>query len=289
MSRIHLGISTCPNDTFAFHGLLTGAVDTEGLELDIELLDVQELNERFAKGDFDVSKLSFAAMLQAARDLLVLPVGAALGFGVGPVVLARKGLDTGALRLPLAADAQVPADWSVLCPGANTTATLLWRLFHPHQGQLRQVVFHEIMPALERGAAELGVCIHEGRFTYAEAGLTLAEDLGATWEARTQGPMPLGGIAARRTLRGELAARVARAIRRSIEHARADPNATAATMARYAQDQTRASHFQHVALYVNDWTVDLLRPGGPEALQTLSRLALQTGAADRGPLELLKL
>lgn len=287
MSRIHLGISTCPNDTFAFHGLLTGAVDTEGLELDIELLDVQELNERFARGDFDVSKLSFAAMLQAAHELLVLPVGAALGFGVGPVVLARQGLDIGALRLPMAPATRVPDDWRVLCPGADTTATLLWRLFHPNQGQLRQVVFHEIMPALERGAAELGVCIHEGRFTYAQAGLTLAEDLGATWEAHTQGPLPLGGIAARRALGGDLSVRVARAIQRSIQYARAHPEATAATMARYAQDQTRASHFQHVELYVNDWTVDLLRPGGPEALQTLSRLALQTGAADHGPLELL--
>lgn len=259
--RLSLGISTCPNDTYAFHGLLTGAVELEdlGLAFDITLHDVEELNTRFAKGAFDVAKLSFAAMLRQADELVVLPVGAALGFGVGPVVLARPGFQ-----------GPLDATTRVLAPGANTTASLLWRRFHPELGEPDQVVFHEIMPALARGDADLGVCIHEGRFTYAEAGLSLFEDLGAVWEGATGAPLPLGGIAARRALGADVIGRVAQAIRRSLAVADADPDATAATMARHAQDQSRASHFKHVELYVNAWTRDLAHASGPAALAALS-------------------
>jgi len=276
--KLHVGISTCPNDTYAFSGLLTGAVPTPGLELELELCDVEELNTRFAAGEFDVAKLSFAAMLQRAPELWVLPAGAALGYGVGPVVLARPGR---------AADAPLTPDKRVLAPGANTTATLLWQLFHAGEGQLDQAVFHAIMPALERGEADLGVCIHEGRFTYAEAGLTLVEDLGATWEAAARSPLPLGGIAARRSLGRGTALRVADALRRSLAHADADPEATLPTMARHAQDPSAASCFEHVKLYVNAWTRDLGAPGGPEALAELSARAAARGLAPSAGLEWL--
>lgn len=278
--NVHLGISTCPNDTFAFHALLAAdasaapLIDTEGLTFNIELLDVEELNTRFAAGDFDVAKLSFAAMLHLASALYVLPAGAALGFGVGPVVLARPGW------------AATPRP-HVLCPGEHTTATLLWRLFHPAAGAPDQTVFHAIMPALAAGRADLGVCIHEGRFTFAESGLTLFEDLGARWEAATHSPLPLGGIAARRSLGPARAAQVARVIQRSIDYAHAHPDQAAATMARYAQDQSRASHFQHVELYVNDWTRDLFTQGGPAALSALSERAVAAGLAPGGGLELV--
>lgn len=142
---------------------------------------MQALNERWLAGEFDIAKTSFAAALSAAEHSLVLPVGAALGRGVGPVVLARPGARS--------------ADPRVLAPGEHTTATLLWRVLHPGCGELRQVVFSEIMPALARGAANLGVCIHEGRFTYQQHGLELVEDLGASWE-RSTGVCP----AARRTV-----------------------------------------------------------------------------------------
>ena len=272
-SAIRLGISTCPNDTFAFHALLAGEVDTEGLAFEIELLDVEELNRGFVAGRFDVAKLSFATMLRHARDLVLLPAGSALGFGVGPVVLARPGLG------------QAPdlAELCVLAPGEGTTATLLWRLFHAQPAALEQRVFHAIVPALVAGRGDLGVCIHEGRFTYEEAGLELFEDLGSTWEAATGAPLPLGGIAARAKLPAAVRARTARCVRRSIEWARAHPDATAPTMARYAQDQSPEAHQKHVELYVNDWTVDL-GERGRAALAALGELAHARGLAPAGAL-----
>jgi 1,4-dihydroxy-6-naphthoate synthase len=272
---IRLGISTCPNDTFAFHALMAGEVDTEGLVFDTELLDVEELNRGFAAGDFDVAKMSFATMLRHASELVLLPAGSALGFGVGPVVLARAGL------------AREPelASLHVLSPGAGTTATLLWRLFHNEPHELDQRVFHAILPALVAGKADLGICIHEGRFSYAAAGLELFEDLGATWEEATGAPLPLGGIAARAELDADARAAVARAVRRSIEWSLARPGAAAATMARYAQDQSAEAHMKHVELYVNDWTVDL-GERGRAALAALGELAAQRGLAPTGALEI---
>ena len=163
---IHLAISTCPNDTFAFHALMTKAVDWRGLDFSFELLDIQQLNSRLFAGDFDVAKTSFHAALKLAAETVVLPSGSALGFGVGPLLLSAK------------TDA-VPIDHTqlTLCPGEDTTATLLFRLFYPQTTRLQQVIFSDIMPSLQQQTADFGVCIHEGRFTWRQAGLALVEDL----------------------------------------------------------------------------------------------------------------
>jgi len=144
---IRLGISTCPNDTFAFHGLLTRSVPWRGLDFEVELLDIETLNERMGRGEFDVCKLSFAAALGLAREIMVLPSGSALGFGVGPLLLAARP------------DTQ-PTDRGqlTLCPGDQTTATLLFSLFHGDTTRVEQVVFSEIMPRLAAGTADFGVC-----------------------------------------------------------------------------------------------------------------------------------
>ena len=178
MIPIHLGISTCPNDTFTFHGILEEKVNRRGLDFQIELLDVEELNQRLFAGDFDVAKASFHAALRLASNIVVLPVGSALGFGVGPLLLAalprthpRQAVHTGQ---------NSPRPARILCPGRHTTATLLYFLFHHGEGTLEQAVFSAIMPALTSHTADFGVCIHEGRFTWREHGLALVEDLGHT-------------------------------------------------------------------------------------------------------------
>ena len=239
---LRVGISTCPNDTFAFHGLLTGAVELEGHALEFVLADVEELNRMLLAGALDAGKASFHAALHLADDYDVLAAGTAVGCGVGPVLLAP---DAGRARQPAR---------RVLCPGEWTTATLLYRLFHPGEGQLEQVVFSEIMPALEAGRADRGVCIHEGRFTFAERGLALVEDLGERWERETGAPLPLGGILGRRSLGEARLARLSDAIAGSIDHARAHPEAALRTMRNHAREHADAVLWAHVELYVTDDT-----------------------------------
>ena len=268
MSRtIRLGISTCPNDTFAFHGLLTRAVDWRGLEFEVELLDIEQLNTRMRRGAFDVCKLSFAAGLGIARDVVVLPSGSALGFGVGPLLLAAE-------------PATRPADATqlTLCPGEQTTAALLFDLFYPRTTRIEQVVFSEIMPRLAARTADFGVCIHEGRFTWQAHGLHLVEDLGSRWETETGCPLPLGGVVASRRLPADVIAAVQRVIHDSLALALADPAAALPTMRAHAQEFDDRVLMQHVELYVNEWTVDL----GDTGRRALAELAARAAATGRG-------
>ena len=211
-TRIRLGISTCPNDTFAFHGLLTKSVDWRGLDFEVDLIDIQQLNARLFRREFDVAKTSFHAALLLADDVVVLPSGSALGFGVGPLLLSaeREASPTDESQL-------------TLCPGEHTTATLLFRMFHPNTTQIEHTVFSDIMPRLQESTADFGVCIHEGRFTWQQHGLGCVEDLGTRWETETSCPLPLGGIVAQRTLPDEIIATAQAVIRDSLDLALADP------------------------------------------------------------------
>lgn len=265
---IRLGISTCPNDTFAFHALLTRQVDWRGLDFQVELLDIQQLNDRLMSGDFDVAKASFHAALLLAQRYLVLPSGSALGFGVGPLLLAAA--DVG----PPQHSGQV-----ALCPGQHTTAALLFRLFHANTATVQHVVFSQIMPRLQQRQADFGVCIHEGRFTWQEQGLSLVEDLGTRWEQATGCPLPLGGIIARRDLPDETLADVQAVIRDSIRFALADRAAALPTMRHYAQEFDDGVLMSHVDLYVNRWTEEL-GPTGSQALAELAAQARRVGLLD---------
>ena len=271
MTRLSIGISTCPNDTFAFHALLERRVDAHGLELEFVLADVEELNEALHAGRLDVAKVSAHAALAHAREVVALPVGWALGRGVGPVVLApATPPERGARELA-----------RVLCPGRWTTATLLWRLFHPEPVVLEQRLFSEIVPALEAGQADLGVCIHEGRFTWQRRGLRLVEDLGETWERATGDALPLGGPVARAELGAELTGRVVRAIRASLAHALTHREETLPTLRRHAQEEEDEVLWKHVDLYVNAWTEELGETGRG-AFRALSRLARERGLLPAG-------
>ncbi len=262
-TKLALGISTCPNDTFAFHALLTGEVEIPGVELEITLADVQELNEALLRGEYDACKASFFAALNLGQELCVLRAGAALGFGNGPLLLAREARES-------------LASAHVLGPGQWTTANLLYSLFHPEGPAPEHVVFSEIMPALEAGTADVGICIHEGRFTYEQRGLVCLEDLGATWERRSAAPLPLGGIFARKSLGPQLIAALEQAIGDSIDYARAHPERALRSMRRHAQEATEQVLTQHVELYVNDST-RALGDAGEAALEALAREAREAG------------
>ena len=273
---IRLAISTCPNDTFAFHALLQREVDWQGLRFDTQLLDISQLNRGLFADRFDVAKASFHAAVLLSDKTVVLPCGSALGFGVGPLLLAARPntqpSDTAAVTL---------------CPGEHTTATMLFRMFYGHQPLVRQVVFSEIMPALLRQTADFGVCIHEGRFTWQDQGLHLIEDLGTRWEQETSLPLPLGGILARRELSREIQSRVIQVIHNSIQWGLENRTATLPTMRKYAQELSDDVLMQHVDLYVNKWTVDL----GSEGRQALREFARRAppAASDAGGLTIVEM
>ncbi len=274
--NIRLGISTCPNDTFTFHGLINRLVDWRSLNFEVELLDIQELNDRLFAGRFDVAKTSFHAALLLSENWTVLPSGSALGFGVGPLLLSSG-------------ENMTPSDANqvTLCPGRHTTATLLFKLFYPNTTTIQHVVFSDIMPQLQQGLADFGVCIHEGRFTWQDQHLGLIEDLGTRWETETHSPLPLGGIVAGRHLTDDVTAAVQAVIFDSLQYAMADRDSALPTMRRFAQEFSDEVLMQHVDLYVNNWTVDLGEVGRL-ALQQLSRRAAEIGllSEDARPLEI---
>ena len=277
---IRMAISTCPNDTFAFHGILENKVDLQGLNFEIELLDIQQLNGGLFENRFDVAKASFHAAALLSDQTIVLPSGSALGFGVGPLLLAAR-------------PDQSPSDLNqnddlaktlTLCPGEHTTAAMLFRMFYESalasgQTRIEHDLFSEIMPRLQNQTADFGVCIHEGRFTWKEEGLFLVEDLGTRWEQETDSPLPLGGILARRELDPSLLQRVQNVIQASILYGQANRNQTLATMKKHAQEFSDDVLFGHVDLYVNQWTVDLGELGA-KALRLLSQKARESGLVD---------
>jgi 1,4-dihydroxy-6-naphthoate synthase len=271
--KLRVGISPCPNDTFAFHAILERRIDMRGFELDVELLDVPQLNDGLFGGRYDIAKASFHAALLLSDRFVVLASGAALGFGVGPLIVA-------------AGPGTAPSPQSrVLCPGKTTTATLLYHCLHPHQGTIGQAVFTDIAPAILRGDADLGVLIHEGRLTYQRDGLTLVEDLGTTFERVAQAPVPLGGILADRALPDGTAAEFAALLRESIAYGWANREEALVTIRRHAQEMDESVIWPYVELYVNDHTVDL-GPEGARALAVLERTGRTAGlfAADLPPL-----
>ena len=271
MRPIQLAISTCPNDTFAFHAILNREIDLQGLDFEIELLDIQQLNQGLFAGRFDVAKASFHAAILLAEQTWVLPSGAALGFGVGPLLLSanpdsRPGsAKSGGRQL-------------TLCPGEHTTAALLFELFFGNSTDVQHAVFSDIMPALQQKAADFGVCIHEGRFTWQNQNVFLVEDLGQRWEQETNCPLPLGGILARRSLNDATLTKVQSIIRESIQFGMEHREETLSTMKKYAQEFDEEVLFQHVDLYVNQWTLELGETGN-RALDKLSQLATRADIA----------
>ncbi|HEU0193785.1 MAG TPA: 1,4-dihydroxy-6-naphthoate synthase [Gaiellales bacterium] len=270
MRPLRIGISPCPNDTFAFHAIMERRIDLRGLAFEFELLDVQALNDGLFAGRYDLAKASFHAALLLADRYGVLRAGSALGFGVGPLLVA---IDEAARPSPAA---------RVLCPGPTTTGTLLYRCLHPGQGTISHTVFSDIGEKLRRGDADLGVLIHEGRLTYRRDGLVLVEDLGASFEQLAQAPIPLGGILARLDLPDGTAAAVTSLIQESIAYGRRHREEVLPTIRRHAQEMSEDVIWPYVELYVTDHTVDL-GADGERALATLEQTARQAGVLDEVP------
>lgn len=263
MKELSLGYSTCPNDTLIFYGLVHGRVDTRGVSYGVSLADVEALNQQAAQGVLDVTKLSFAAIGNLLETYGLLRAGAALGRGCGPLVVAKPGIDLSMInRLTIAT------------PGAWTTASMLLQLYLKGTPKLFPMLFSDIMPAVQRGEVDLGVIIHEGRFTYSTHGLTCLIDLGRWWEEITGLPIPLGGIAIRRSLPEKIIQAVERSLIESIEYGLSHRDEAQGYIRRHAQELAPEVIDQHISLYVNDFSMDLGQEG-VHAVETLFQLAQQ--------------
>ncbi|MBO5903584.1 MAG: 1,4-dihydroxy-6-naphthoate synthase [Tidjanibacter sp.] len=248
--RLSLNISPCPNDTFMFHAMLFGLVDTEGLEFDVSFYDIEELNARLLDGNVQISKSSYAVLPAICRGYALLDSGSALGRGNGPlVVAARDGvmLSDGSLR--------------VAVPGEHTTANMLMDRLFPVITDKTPRLFSTIAESVAEGEFDAGVLIHEGRFTYQERGLKLVADLGEEWEQTTSLPLPLGAIVASRELSREVRQRVERVLRRSVEYAFVNPDASFDFVLDHAREMKPDVVRSHIELFVNRYSLSLGEDG----------------------------
>jgi 1,4-dihydroxy-6-naphthoate synthase len=248
MNPLTLGISPCPNDTYIFEAWINGRLGPDAPAVAARLEDIDTLNRLALKGALDVVKVSFFAYGLLRARYRLLQTGGAMGRGCGPLLVSRnKGLTRHDLTRGRA---------QVAVPGGLTTAHLLLRLYAPGLQSVHTMPFDRIMPAVSRGEFDAGVIIHEGRFTYPDYGLHMLCDLGAWWERETGHPVPLGCIAARRSLAPGMIARLERTIRSSLLHARAHPDEARGYIRSHAQETDEQVIARHIELYVNHFTED---------------------------------
>ena len=255
--KLSLGFSPCPNDTFIFDALVNKKIDTEGIEFEPILEDVQTLNNWAAEKKLDVTKLSFPALFSNADDYTILNSGAALGKGVGPLLIAREMIDTFAIE-----------NCSIAIPGENTTAHFLLNYAFPNAKNKKVFLFSAIEDAVLNGEVDLGVIIHENRFTYQQKGLHKICDLGEVWEQKEAVPIPLGCIAIKKNLNLELQKKVDELIRKSIVHSFNHYPQLSPYIVQHAQAMEEDVMRKHIELYVNDFSVDL-GEAGKNAIQKL--------------------
>jgi 1,4-dihydroxy-6-naphthoate synthase len=262
MRTLTFGFSPCPNDTFAFHALVHGLVDAP-FRVEPVLLDIEELNRRAHHGAFDLTKLSVGAFAGVGARYRLLRSGAAVGHGVGPLVVAREPR-----TLATAAAGRLAI------PGRDTTAFRLLRLAAPALGEVVELRYDRILGAVAGGEVDAGLVIHESRFTYPDYGLVQVADLGDWWQAETGLPVPLAGICARADLEPALVSAAERALRDSVAHAFAHREASRDYVRAHAQEMSDAVCDAHIRLYVNELSLDL----GDDGLRAIERLVQSTPA-----------
>ncbi|MCE1198747.1 MAG: 1,4-dihydroxy-6-naphthoate synthase [Marinilabiliales bacterium] len=244
--RLSLGFSPCPNDTFIFDAMVKGHVDTEGIQFQVLMADVEELNRRAFSSDIDITKVSYHAFAYLSDDYQLLNAGSALGFGNGPLLISKRKIYPDEVN-------QV----TVAIPGKYTTANLLLSLAYPDLINKKEYLFSDIEEVILSGETDAGVIIHENRFTYQSKGLRKIVDLGELWEQQCGLPIPLGGIIVRRSLQEDLKKRIDRILKRSVAFAFQHPEVSLPFVRQHAQAMEESVMQQHIGLYVNDFTLDL--------------------------------
>jgi 1,4-dihydroxy-6-naphthoate synthase len=265
---VRLGHSADPDDAFMFWGIASGTVDTRGFEFEPVVRDIQTLNEWALEARLEVTALSLATYPLVQDRYVLLPHGASMGSGYGPVVVAPRRCQLQELR-----------GLEVAVPGKNTTAFLVLRMVMGGDFRWRVVPFEQILDEVRQGRAEAGLVIHEGQITFETAGLEKCFDLGEWWLLETGLPLPLGVNVARRDLGEDTLRELSDVLRESIE-AGLDHRDEAIGYARgYGRGLDAAMTDRFVSMYVNDLTRDV-GDEGRQAVQELLRRAEEIGAYD---------
>ncbi len=248
-----LGFSPCPNDTFIFFALVCKKVPSPTV-FNLIIEDVETLNQKALVGELDVSKLSFGVFGHVLDLYELLPVGAALGFGCGPILVAQKEIDLSQAK--------------VAVPGLYTTAYLLLSIYAPELKKILPMRYDQIIPAVISGEVDAGLIIHESRFVYQKYGLKKIVDLGQWWEKETNTPIPLGGIFVKRVLSAKFKRSLVNAISESLSYAKRHFKEALPYIKKYAQEVSEEIIEKHIKTYVNEFTENL----GKEGLNAVRQL-----------------
>lgn len=275
--KLTLGFSPCPNDTFIFDALIHHKIDTEGLEFEVFYDDVETLNQKAFRGELDITKLSYHAFAYVTDKYVLLDSGSALGFGVGPLLISDLEISISDLEKNLINDPKSGSRNPLIgIPGKYTTANFLLGLAFPEVTNKQELVFSDIEDAVLDGRIDIGLIIHENRFTYQNKGLKKIIDLGDYWEKRTGCAIPLGGIVANRNLPLDVQHKINRVLGKSVEFAFANPKSGLDFIRRHAQEMSEEVMYKHIELYVNQYSVDL-GVEGRKAINLMFDTALEKG------------
>ena len=261
--KLTLGYSPCPNDTFIFDALVNKKIDAEGLEFDVVLEDVETLNQWSFEKKLDITKLSYPAFFQNLDNYVLLNSGAALGKGVGPLLISKQNIQHSTFNFQQA---------TIALPGKNTTANLLFSFAYPASKNRIYMIFSAIEESVLNEQTDLGVIIHENRFTYQQKGLHKVADLGEYWEEKMHAPIPLGGIAVKRSVGKETSLKIDQLIRKSIEFSFVNYPLITDYVKQLSQEMSEDVMRQHIELYVNNFSIDLGNDG-KQAIETLYKVA----------------
>tara|TARA_B110000444_G_scaffold30995_1_gene26257 strand:- start:261 stop:1064 length:804 start_codon:yes stop_codon:yes gene_type:complete len=253
--KLTLGFSPCPNDTFIFDALVHHKIDTEGLEFEVIFADVEQLNKWAFQGKLDITKLSYNAFTHCVNDYALLDSGSALGNNCGPLLIKKP-------------NTILTKESKIAIPGKYTTANMLLSIAFPNHENKVELLFSDIEDEVINGSVDVGLIIHENRFTYEDKGLEKVKDLGEFWEAETGLPIPLGGIVTNRRLPLATQQKIERILRRSVEFAFENPDSSACYVKCHAQEMRKKVVDAHIALYVNDYSISL-REQGRKAVELL--------------------
>lgn len=245
MNTLKLGFSPCPNDTFIFDALLHKRFPFL-YDVKAQLFDVEKLNRLALSAEMEISKLSFAAFASVSDKYQILSSGAALGRNCGPLLISKNPVDLGKA-----------GELKVAIPGKYTTANLLLSIFFPELTHKTEVVFSDIEQGVLNGYFDIGLIIHESRFTYAQRGLLKVADLGECWESKFNRPIPLGCIAIRRDLPQDLKESIQNGIAESVKWAFAHPQDSRDYIQANAQELSSEVQQKHIDLYVSQFSIDL--------------------------------